>query len=522
MVGYIFALFFPEKLAGIITLGIPYMPPEALQQLQTLPEGFYMRRWQEPGRAEADFGRFDAKTVVRKIYILFSNSEVPIAGENQEILDLVEPSAPLPSWFTEEDLETYGASYAKSGFLTALQVPYRSLLERIAPPNHDPNAPIVVAPSLFITGEQDFFFNFPGMEEYLENGIKQFLPNLEIIYIPEASHFLPEQFPAKTNQLLLDFLKRNNYYRRAEAPLCRDWVGIIAGRAFLSRISRDLLHLAPSDDCRCKSRAIAPDYRGYGLSDVPAEPEKTSFADLVADTATILASLAISKVFVIGKDFGGMVGYIFTLFFPEKLAGIITLGIPYMPPEALQQLQTLPEGFYMRRWQEPGRAEADFGRFDAKTVVRKIYILFSNSEVPIAGENQEILDLVEPSAPLPSWFTEEDLETYGASYAKSGFLTALQVPYRSLLERIAPPNHDPNAPIVVAPSLFITGEQDFFFNFPGMEEYLENGIKQFLPNLEIIYIPEASHFLPEQFPPKLTNSSSIFSNATTTSASKIL
>lgn len=98
-------------------------------------------------------------------------------------------------------------------------------------------------------------------------------------------------------------------------------------------------------------RAIAPDYRGYGLSDIPAEPEKTSFADLIADTATILDSLAISKVFVIGKDFGGMVGYLFALFFPEKLAGIITLGIPYMPPEALQQLQTLPEGFYMRRWQ---------------------------------------------------------------------------------------------------------------------------------------------------------------------------
>jgi len=62
---------------------------------------------------------------VRKIYILFSRSEVPIAGKNQEILDLVELSAPLPSWFTEEDLEIYGASYAKSGFLTALQVPYR-------------------------------------------------------------------------------------------------------------------------------------------------------------------------------------------------------------------------------------------------------------------------------------------------------------------------------------------------------------------------------------------------------------
>ncbi|KAJ0759105.1 putative soluble epoxide hydrolase [Helianthus annuus] len=43
-------------------------------------------------------------------------------------------------------------------------------------------------------------------------------------------------------------------------------------------------------------RAIAPDYRGYGLSDIPAEPQKASFTDLVKDTASILDSLAISKV----------------------------------------------------------------------------------------------------------------------------------------------------------------------------------------------------------------------------------
>lgn len=84
--------------------------------------------YQEPGRAEADFGRFDAKTVVRKVYILFSRSELPIANENQEIMDLVEPDTPLPSWFTEDDLSTYGALYEKSGFRTALQVPYRCQL----------------------------------------------------------------------------------------------------------------------------------------------------------------------------------------------------------------------------------------------------------------------------------------------------------------------------------------------------------------------------------------------------------
>ncbi|KAJ0582526.1 putative soluble epoxide hydrolase [Helianthus annuus] len=43
-------------------------------------------------------------------------------------------------------------------------------------------------------------------------------------------------------------------------------------------------------------RAIAPDYRGYGLSDIPQQPHNTKFADLVNDTASILDSLAISKV----------------------------------------------------------------------------------------------------------------------------------------------------------------------------------------------------------------------------------
>ncbi|KAI3680664.1 hypothetical protein L6452_35437 [Arctium lappa] len=250
-------------------------------------------------------------------------------------------------------------------------------------------------------------------------------------------------------------------------------------------------------------RVIAPDYRGYGLSDIPAEPEKTSFADLVTDIAIILQSLAISKVFVIAKDFGGMVAYIFAIFFPEKLAGIVTMGVPYMPPQALQQIQTLPEGFYMRRWQEPGRAEADFGRFDAKTVVRSIYILFSESELPIADENQEIMDLVDPSASLPSWFTEEDLEIYAASYSKSGFLTGLQVPYRSLLERVEPPNQDANNLRIETPALFITGDKDFFFNIPGMEEYLKSGVKNYVPNLETIYISEGSHFVHEQFPEKV-------------------
>ena len=43
-------------------------------------------------------------------------------------------------------------------------------------------------------------------------------------------------------------------------------------------------------------RAIAYDFRGYGLSEKPAEPEKGGFMDLVEDTVSLLDTLGISKV----------------------------------------------------------------------------------------------------------------------------------------------------------------------------------------------------------------------------------
>ena len=43
-------------------------------------------------------------------------------------------------------------------------------------------------------------------------------------------------------------------------------------------------------------RAIAPDYRGHGLSDPPPEPDKASCRDLINDLLAILEDLAIPKV----------------------------------------------------------------------------------------------------------------------------------------------------------------------------------------------------------------------------------
>ncbi|CAM8921527.1 hypothetical protein QQ045_031746 [Rhodiola kirilowii] len=245
-------------------------------------------------------------------------------------------------------------------------------------------------------------------------------------------------------------------------------------------------------------RAIAPDYRGYGLSEQPAEPEKATFADLVNDTVAIIDHYGVDKVFLVAKDFGVMVAYLIAKLHPDRVQGIVTLGIALSPPGPTNFHTALPEGFYILRWQEPGKAEADFGRFDAKTVVKKIYISFSKSEIPIAAEGQEIMDLVDSSAPLPPWLTDEDMAAYGDLYKKSGFQTALKVPYRSLDELHLFNITDPT---VEAPSLFILGEKDYYLKFPGAYEYINGGmLKHIVPNLEIVRIPEGCHFVQEQFP----------------------
>ncbi|KAM0932816.1 putative soluble epoxide hydrolase [Dioscorea sansibarensis] len=243
-------------------------------------------------------------------------------------------------------------------------------------------------------------------------------------------------------------------------------------------------------------RAIAPDFRGYGLSDQPPEPEKASWKDLIDDLLSILDSLSVPKAFIIGKDFGAMPAYSFALLHPDRVSGVVTLGVPYISEDSSPAFQEIPEGYYLSRWRVPGRAEADFGRLDVKTVVRNIYILFSGSEFPSAKEDQEIMDLVDASAPLPPWFSEEDLDVYASLYKKSGFRYALQMPYRSLQEPSGITN-----PKVEVPSLLIMGGKDYVLKLPGFEEYIRSGmVKHFVPDLDIKFIDEGSHFVHEQFP----------------------
>lgn len=68
--------------------------------------------------------------------------------------------------------------------------------------------PIVKVPALLIMGCKDYVFKFPGIEEYIKFGkAQELVPGLDIIYLPEGTHFVQEQSPELVNELILDFLK---------------------------------------------------------------------------------------------------------------------------------------------------------------------------------------------------------------------------------------------------------------------------------------------------------------------------
>ncbi|GKB30555.1 bifunctional epoxide hydrolase 2-like protein [Tanacetum coccineum] len=218
-------------------------------------------------------------------------------------------------------------------------------------------------------------------------------------------------------------------------------------------------------------RAIAPDFRGYGLSDPPHDINKFCFSDLVDDVLAMVDLLAIDKIVIVAKDFGVRPAFLFALLYPTRVAGVVSLGVPHAPFGPRKFHIELPKGFYINRWKEPGRAEADFARLDAKIVV------------------------------CTSCFLEDDLSVYGALYEKSGFLNSLKVPYRSADEV-----YDIADQVIKNPMLVILGEKDYFLKFPGVEDFIKSGtVNHFAMNLEIEYVPEGNHFVQEQFPDKINS-----------------
>jgi pimeloyl-ACP methyl ester carboxylesterase len=79
--------------------------------------------------------------------------------------------------------------------------------------------------------------------------------------------------------------------------------------------------------------AVAPDMRGYGLTDMPAEVESYSIDHLSEDVRSMITAFGRPAAHVAGHDWGAMVAWFFAGRNPEMTKTLTVLSVPH--PDAL-------------------------------------------------------------------------------------------------------------------------------------------------------------------------------------------
>jgi pimeloyl-ACP methyl ester carboxylesterase len=216
--------------------------------------------------------------------------------------------------------------------------------------------------------------------------------------------------------------------------------------------------------------AVAPDMRGYGQTDAPAEIDKYTQLHHVGDMVGLLDALGESTAVIVGHDWGAPVAWNSALLRPDRFRAVAALSVPFSPRGSHPPTQLLKAAFgdrfvYMLYFQTPGVAEAELDA-DPRAVIRKLLYAISGDAPAGTGfgskmKGAKFLDGMPDPDKLPAWLTDEDVEFYAGEFRRTGFRGGLNW-YRNLdrtWELMAPWHHAQ----VRVPALFIAGDRDIIF-----------------------------------------------------------
>jgi pimeloyl-ACP methyl ester carboxylesterase len=235
--------------------------------------------------------------------------------------------------------------------------------------------------------------------------------------------------------------------------------------------------------------AVAPDQRGYGQTDRPDAIEAYSMFHLVGDVVGLIGALGEEHAVVVGHDWGAPVAWHTALFRPDRVRGVVGLSFPYRPRPDRPPLSVLRgvlgENFYQIYFQKPGVAEADLER-DVRGSIRSALYGASgeNPSVPdmIVRPGQGFLGDVSIPEQLPAWIADADIDFYTAEYVRTGFRGGLNW-YRNI-DR----NWELTAPWaraqVTVPALYVVGDRDVVYHFPGAGAQMVSNLPNLVPNLK--------------------------------------
>ena len=224
---------------------------------------------------------------------------------------------------------------------------------------------------------------------------------------------------------------------------------------------------------RAGFRVIAPDMRGYNLSEKPSSVASYRVKHLSADVAALVSHAGERQAVVVGHDWGGAVAWAVAARYPERVSKLVVMNAPH-PAAFARELRTwkqVRKSWYILFFQLPWLPERLFrlgGRGALEQTFRR-------------------------GSLRPELFTDEDITRYAAALLQPGALGAAinyyRAAFRSALYQVLQGGGAPPRPITT-PTLLIWGEQDRFL---GAE--LTEGLEPFVPNLRLLRIPRASHWV---------------------------
>lgn len=214
-------------------------------------------------------------------------------------------------------------------------------------------------------------------------------------------------------------------------------------------------------------RAIAPDLRGYNLSERPGRVEDYRLDLLADDVAALVRGLGVARTHVVGHDWGGVVAWHLAVRHPEVIDRLVVCNAPH--PARFRELLRTPaqaaRSWYAGFFQLPWLPERLLGARDL-AVLRRLW-----ERGTLARGANAASDV----AANVSAFRARSARWAAVSY------------YRALARHRA--TVPPERRVIPHRTLLIWGARDVALRRENAE-----GLERWVPDLRVLDLPEAGHW----------------------------
>ncbi|TNE41383.1 MAG: alpha/beta hydrolase [Alphaproteobacteria bacterium] len=238
---------------------------------------------------------------------------------------------------------------------------------------------------------------------------------------------------------------------------------------------------------------VAPDMRGYNLSDKPDGIKAYKIRHLIADVIGLADHLGKDEFYLAAHDWGAAIAWAVAIAHPDRIKGLVILNgpHPYIFAELLaRDAEQIEHSQYMAYFQNEGIEEK-----------------------MLADNCRRIMDWTFAKHVESGVLSEEDADAYRTAWRKPGALKSMLNYYRAS-PLVPAEKADPDGPgsgldpenfRVHVPTRVVWGEEDHALTKKNLI-----GLEKLVPDLEIVTVPGVTHWITHEAPDRVNSEISGF------------